>query len=199
MYRQYEDPRKLERELDRVRDEYEAFLASGGEDDDGYYAQRIAELEERVNFAWQDDEYDEMNRDIDDERWMEENVYSAEEVDDDYYFYRFLIGNGTAWLSTYVVETDHPITDYGALTDILIDYMVETGDNHILNFDEYEWVDDNGEAIYLNGDPDDIMYADEFVTGGNAEDVMVHYGSFDIEEITKDQITEDDIIIPDVW
>ena len=55
MYRQYEDPRKLEEELkeakERLNDpDYEA---------DEYDYERIAELEERINFAWQDEEYDE--------------------------------------------------------------------------------------------------------------------------------------------
>ena len=89
MYRQYEDPRKLERELAKAREEYEAAMARG-EEDDGYWAERIGGLEERVNFAWQDEEYDESMRDPADEEWLEENsraymddVYSAESVEGD--------------------------------------------------------------------------------------------------------------------
>jgi hypothetical protein len=33
-------------------------------------------LKDRINFAWQDQEYDEMNRDYADEMWMWENVYN---------------------------------------------------------------------------------------------------------------------------
>ena len=55
IYRQYEDPRKLEKQLEELKkrrakctDEYEL----EGIDQD------IAELKERINFAWQDDEYE---------------------------------------------------------------------------------------------------------------------------------------------
>lgn len=67
MYRQYENPRTLEQELADKRAEYEALRAQGLLDamDEEDYALEIAELEERVNFAWQDEEYDEMHRDID--------------------------------------------------------------------------------------------------------------------------------------
>jgi hypothetical protein len=56
MYRQYENPYTLEKRLEELEerrakctDEYEL----EGLDQD------IAELKERINFAWQDDEYDE--------------------------------------------------------------------------------------------------------------------------------------------
>lgn len=56
MYRQYENPRTLEKRLEELKerraqstDEYEC----EGLDQD------IAELEDRVNFAWQDEEYEE--------------------------------------------------------------------------------------------------------------------------------------------
>ncbi len=39
-------------------------------------AEDIATLKERINFAWQDEEYDEMNCDYADEMWMWENVYN---------------------------------------------------------------------------------------------------------------------------
>lgn len=55
IYRQYEDPRALEQRLEELKerrakctDEYEL----EGLDQD------IAELRERINFAWQDDEYE---------------------------------------------------------------------------------------------------------------------------------------------
>ena len=114
-------------------------------------------------------------------------------------YYRFYLGTGTAWVDdSYVVETDEPTTDYGALTDILIDYLVSIGDSRILDGNEYEW-DDEYETIHPIGDPDWVIYPDEFVQGGNAGDVLHHYGEFRIEEITEDQLTDDDIVISDMW
>ena len=55
MYRQYEDPYKLEKRLEELELQY----AQCDDDDervDLYLA--IAELKDRINFAWQDDEYD---------------------------------------------------------------------------------------------------------------------------------------------
>lgn len=55
MYRQYEDPYKLEKQLE----ELELQLAQCDDDDervDLYLA--IEELKERINFAWQDNEYE---------------------------------------------------------------------------------------------------------------------------------------------
>lgn len=56
IYRQYEDPNKLEKQLAELKkrianctDEYEL----------EYLHQDKAELEERINFAWQDDEFEE--------------------------------------------------------------------------------------------------------------------------------------------
>ena len=198
MYRQYEDPRKLQEKLNNLREEFHRKQSIGELDPYDYedYILEIHDLEERINFAWQDEEYDDMNRDVDDEQWMEENVYSATDVEEPNHFYRIIVGSGTAWLDSYVIETEYPTTDYGALVDILIDYMVETGDNHILDPNEYEWKDDDTIYVY---DLDDVMYGDTFVQGGNAGDVMVHYGEFKIEEISEDQITENDIIIPEVW
>jgi hypothetical protein len=52
MYRQYEDPYKLERQLAEAKER----LAEDPYNED--LVNEVAELEERVNFAWQDDEYD---------------------------------------------------------------------------------------------------------------------------------------------
>lgn len=66
MYRAYENPRILEDELNELKKEYndiytvakaKGFLAVEW-DILSDMAQDIAELEERINFAWQDDEYD---------------------------------------------------------------------------------------------------------------------------------------------
>ena len=59
MYRSYEDPFKLEDKLKEAREEYTRRMEAG-EDIEALMdlAIEINELEERVNFAWQDDEYD---------------------------------------------------------------------------------------------------------------------------------------------
>ncbi len=53
MYRQYENPHTLEERLEEAKKR----LAENPYDED--YALEVAELKERINFAWQDDEYDE--------------------------------------------------------------------------------------------------------------------------------------------
>lgn len=60
MYRQYENPRELQAILDNIRAEFADITASGAVDDDifYYYFDRISELEDRINFAWQDEEFD---------------------------------------------------------------------------------------------------------------------------------------------
>ena len=60
MYRQYEDPYKLEEELRLLRVKKDRLMEIGAYDDEAAedFAQREAELEERINFAWQDEEYD---------------------------------------------------------------------------------------------------------------------------------------------
>jgi hypothetical protein len=52
MYRQYEDPYKLEKQLAELKEQ----RIHNPEDED--LALEIYELEERINFAWQDDEYE---------------------------------------------------------------------------------------------------------------------------------------------
>ena len=52
MYRQYEDPYKLEEQL------AEAKQMLDENPDDEELAITVAELSDRVNFAWQDDEFD---------------------------------------------------------------------------------------------------------------------------------------------
>lgn len=52
MYRQYEDPYTLERRLAELKE-----LRTKHPDDEDL-ACEIAELEDRINFAWQDDEYE---------------------------------------------------------------------------------------------------------------------------------------------
>lgn len=59
MYRQYEDPYKLEKQLREAREEYSRRMEAGEDIEDLMdLAIEINDLEQRVNFAWQDDEYD---------------------------------------------------------------------------------------------------------------------------------------------
>ena len=60
MYRQYENPRALQDELDKLNARYNELEMNGQLDEDAIedYALRKGELEERINFAWQDEEYD---------------------------------------------------------------------------------------------------------------------------------------------
>ena len=56
IYRQYEDPYALEQQLANKRQE----LANCDDEAERMWlGEEIHELEERVNFAWQDDEFDE--------------------------------------------------------------------------------------------------------------------------------------------
>ena len=56
MYRRYEDPRKLEKQLKKLKRRYKQ---TQDEDEKMYLAEEIAELTDRINFAWQDEEYEE--------------------------------------------------------------------------------------------------------------------------------------------
>lgn len=78
MYRSYENPYDLERKLEAVQFEYDMMVAEGAPIETLISVQEeIYELKDRINFAWQDDEYDEMNRDFADEMWMWENVWGV--------------------------------------------------------------------------------------------------------------------------
>ena len=59
MYRQYEDPYELEKQLKEFRREYSNAKENNADENTLIeLSQDIHELEERVNFAWQDDEYE---------------------------------------------------------------------------------------------------------------------------------------------
>lgn len=58
MYRAYEDPFKLEDMLAEAEARLEEAYRSGDDIAIEWAAQDVHELKERVNFAWQDDEYD---------------------------------------------------------------------------------------------------------------------------------------------
>ena len=60
IYRQYEDPYKLEEKLKKLKEELHKAYALGADANELQDLQlEIAELKDRINFAWQDDEYDE--------------------------------------------------------------------------------------------------------------------------------------------
>ncbi len=60
MYRQHEDPRALEKRLKELKEEYKVLSEQSADEDTLVsMAMDIEELEERVNFAWQDEEHDE--------------------------------------------------------------------------------------------------------------------------------------------
>lgn len=107
-------------------------------------------------------------------------------------YYRILFGSGTAWLNNYVIKTEYPTTDYGALTDRLIDYLVEQGSSSIVDMDEWEW-NENGTELHMKSDSSWVMYSDEFVVGGNCGDVLRHYGTFAIKE--TENVDENDTVI----
>lgn len=58
MYRTYENPTALQEKLDNVTAEYNRLLHTGKLDvyEQIDYEMEIADLKERINFAWQDDE-----------------------------------------------------------------------------------------------------------------------------------------------
>lgn len=59
IYRQYEDPYKLEQQLAEAKAIYRRAIEEGADEDTLMaMALSIHELEERLNFAWQDDEYE---------------------------------------------------------------------------------------------------------------------------------------------
>ena len=56
MYRQYEDPAMLEELLDRLDIDMQDAIAHDDEERQIRIAEEIAEVRDRLNFAWQDDE-----------------------------------------------------------------------------------------------------------------------------------------------
>ena len=77
MYRNYENPYELNKYLCELEAEFDTRFENGESLEDLIdLAEDIATLKDRINFAWQDQEYDEMNRDYADEMWMWENVYN---------------------------------------------------------------------------------------------------------------------------
>lgn len=59
MYRNYEDPWKLEKRLQKAKEYLHIAQLAGDEDAIIDYTLEVEELKDRINFAWQDQEYDE--------------------------------------------------------------------------------------------------------------------------------------------
>lgn len=60
MYRQYENPYELQEQLEELKMRMQKAVEENADENVLIgFAYDIAELEERINFAWQDDEYDE--------------------------------------------------------------------------------------------------------------------------------------------
>ena len=58
MYRQYENPNTLEKQLEKLKEEYCTAVENNVDEDTLINLHMdIDELEERINHAWQDDEY----------------------------------------------------------------------------------------------------------------------------------------------
>ena len=56
MYRQYEDPYRIENLIESLEIDMQEAIAMGDEDRQISIAEELAELRDRLNFAWQDDE-----------------------------------------------------------------------------------------------------------------------------------------------
>lgn len=102
-------------------------------------------------------------------------------------YYEIITGSGFYWCNRHIIKTDYPTTDYGALIDVLIDYLVEKKDNNILDMNEYKWDSEGNNIIDKDGR---IIYPDEFIQGGNCGDVLMHYGEFRINEISENEIND---------
>lgn len=76
MYRQYENPYELNKYLCELEAEYQTAVENDEDVETLIDLQiDIEVLKDRINFAWQDDEYDCDNYDYADEMWMWENIY----------------------------------------------------------------------------------------------------------------------------
>ena len=106
-------------------------------------------------------------------------------------YYEFIIESGLCECYRYVVKVDYPTTDYGALTDILIDNLVAKGSHNIVDINEYEW---DGDNLREKENPEWIIYPDEFVQGGNCGDVLLHHGEFRINEISENEIGDIEVM-----
>lgn len=107
-------------------------------------------------------------------------------------YYEIVFGSGYAYAYRYVIEVEYPTTDYGALTDILIDYLHDKG-NILLDMNN-EWDIGADDVIFNRHFPGYTFNTDEYIQGGNYGDILVHYGTFYINKISKNDIKDAEII-----
>ena len=103
-------------------------------------------------------------------------------------YYEFIIGSGFYECYTFAVKVDYPTTDYGALTDILIDNLEAQNHRNIVSWAVYE-LDELGECL-VDKDDGETIYCDEWVQGGNHSRVLMHYGTFHIQPIDEANIND---------
>lgn len=108
-------------------------------------------------------------------------------------YYEIIFGSGCYECFRYVIQTEESTTDYGALVDVLIDYLEEQNSYSLLDMEnEYYWIDDeNIGEIEHEGI---IIYPDEYVIGGNHGRVLLHHGTFRINEITEKEVGDAECI-----
>ena len=122
--------------------------------------------------------------------WMEmKDVYP-------YAYYEVVFGSGFAECYRYVLKVDEDTTNYGALVDVLIDYLVEKEHPSILDKDEY-FYNANENAYVHKLDHREIIYSDEYVEGGNCGDVLLHYGTLNINKISAMDIGNAEVVEAD--
>ena len=102
-------------------------------------------------------------------------------------YYEIIFGSGTYQCYRYIVATEYPTTDYGALVDALIDYGREKGYSFVVT--EYAYIDDD--TIMVDGWE---YESDMYVIGGNYGDALIHHGEFRINPISESEIGEDEIV-----
>lgn len=110
-----------------------------------------------------------------------------------YAYYEVIFGSGFYECYRYVLKVDEDTTDYRALVDVLIDYLVEKEHPSILDKNEY-FYNANEDAYVHILDHREIIYSDEYVEGGNCGDVLLHHGDFRINKISAMDIGDDEVV-----
>lgn len=110
-----------------------------------------------------------------------------------YAYYEVIFGSGFYECYRYVLKVDEDTTNYGALVDVLIDYLVEKEHPSILDKNEY-FYNANENAYVHKLDHREIIYSDRYVEGGNYNDVLLHHGDFRINKISAMDIGDDEVV-----
>ena len=111
-------------------------------------------------------------------------------------YYEIIFGSGFYDCYRYVVKTDYPTTDCGALIDCLIDYLKEKRHRNIILFSEckdYGTDFEEGHDYIVDADGNQF-YSDMYLQGGNCGDILLHYGDIHINEINENEIKDAEII-----